>query len=638
MCQHMQASRLTIGCPFPVSRSRPPIQQPNAHLMFQPGRTQSLGVELVNNQHRFRVWAPNASRVAVMGSFNGWRDNEHQLLRGDDDCWSVTLDGVHAGDEYLYVIDNRGGDEYNPGQCGLRRTDPWARATRHSSGNAVIVDVAAELLTSGLQDDAFTTPGRSDWLIYQAHIGSFTGHGDDIDTGTSTTGTFGQFEQKLAYIRSMGFNAIALLPIHENPGDGNEGYAPSHLFAPESSYGSPLALRYLIRAAHDAGLAIIFDVVWNHFSDVDNRLWEFDGMTRDGGIFFEGGERSPWGPRPAFWKREVRDFIVAHARSCFEEYHADGLRIDAADEIAREVLLEVVEAVRANPLWQEKLLIVEWTGHDAGIWPELTEHLRFDRVWALGDPPLFAAAVDAGSTSLPKGRVEFLLQLLRLPDAGLRIRYLLGSHDSAHDNESGLRTGYRHFVELAGGRDNWHARAKARMGWALCVALPGTPMCFMGAECHQPGYWHPRPDANDFHGDHRFDWSLAGDLIGQQMRTLVTDANQLWWNTSVLRQPSLEIVHVDAENGVLAFLRPDDQGYPMLVVVNLSESTWPDQGYAVPIQRSGVDWSVALDTQAKEYGGDALHHNDRLDVRDGALRLSLPRWGVLILAGEPQSQ
>lgn len=591
-----------------------------------------MGARLTGARCSFRVWAPHASRVAVMGTFNDWRDAEHFLQRGDDDSWHTSIEGVQAGDEYLYVIDNRGGDAHNPGQLGLRRIDPWARATRHASGNAVIVDVAAELQASGLQDDAFSTPKGADWLIYQAHVGSFTGKGDGIDTGPTGTGTFEQFERKLDYIRAMGFNAIALLPIHENPGDGNEGYAPAHLFSPDSSYGSPLALRHLVRAAHDIGLAVLFDVVWNHMADVDNRLWEFDGMTSDGGIFFEGGERSPWGPRPAFWKREVKEFIVAHARMCFEEYHVDGLRIDAADEISRDVLVEVVTRVRAEPLWQEKLLIVEWSGHEAGIWPELTEALHFDRVWALGDPPLFAAAVDTVRETDPAQRVDRLLELLHLPDAALRIRYLLGSHDNAHDNEGGARSGYRHFVELAGGRDNWHARAKARIGWALCVTLPGTPMCFMGAECHQPGYWHPRIDANAFGDDHRFDWALCDDQVGTQMHTLVTDANQLWWETRTLRRGALDLVHIDRENGVVAFLRPDPEGHPILTVINLSESAWPNNGYLLPMTEGPGSWRVILDSQAERYGGDGLEQQPDLPVSDGVVQLTLPRWSVLVLA------
>ncbi|MES2125494.1 MAG: alpha-amylase family glycosyl hydrolase [Gemmatimonadota bacterium] len=591
-----------------------------------------MGAHLTSDHCSFRVWAPHAARVTVMGSFNEWRDDEFPLVRTDDDTWVALVPGVHAGDEYLFVIDNLGGDEFNPGTAGLRRTDPYARNTRHSSGNAVIVDVPAEIEASGLASDGFTTPISSDWMIYQAHIGSFTGLNDDIETGDSRIGTYAQFETKLSYIRSLGFNAIALLPIHENPGDGNEGYAPTHLFAPESSFGSPFELRHLIRAAHDAGLAVIFDVVWNHFSDIDNRLWEFDGMTREGGIYFEGAGRSPWGPRPAFWKREVRDLIVAHARMCFEEYHVDGLRIDAGDEIGHETLVEVVASVRTEPLWQAKLLIVEWSGHQRGIWPELTEVLHFDRVWALGDPQRFADAVNVGGERDPAGRVDALLGMIGLPYAVQRIRYLLGSHDSAHDNTGGSRSDYRYFVELAGGRDDWAARAKARMGWALGVVLPGTPMCFMGAECHQPGYWHPRADGNPFHDDHRFDWSIAGDQVGMEMRRLVRDANQLWWDSLVLRVGGLEVIHVDRDNGVVAFLRTVDQAPSQLVVVNASEISWPDEAYRIPLPEGYPGaWRITLDSQAASYGGEGFSHPEIITLVEGALQLSLPQWSLMLL-------
>ncbi len=306
-----------------------------------------MGATLTATGCRFCVWAPNASRVAVMGDFNDWRDAEYPLEAAPDGTWQVEVPGVRAGHEYLYVIDNRGGDEWNAGEQGLRRGVSPLVASRH----ARLSRQRCHRRCGARIDDerpgersVAVTPAPADWLIYQVHVGSFVGAGDAINTGPTATGTFAQFEQKLDYIRSLGFNAIALLPVHQNPGDGNEGYGPSHLFAPESSYGSPADLRHLVRAAHDVGLAVLFDVVWNHMSDVDNRLWNFDGMSKDGGIFFEGSERSPWGPRLATWKREVRDLIVANAIMCFEEYHADGLRVDAADEIPRQTLAEVVRA------------------------------------------------------------------------------------------------------------------------------------------------------------------------------------------------------------------------------------------------------------------------------------------------------
>ena len=588
----------------------------------------AMGPTLTSTGCRFRVWAPHASRVAVMGTFSDWRQNEHLLAAQPGGIWDAEIAGVQAGDEYLFVIDNRGGDSHNPGQRGLLRIDPWARATRHADGNAVVVDVAGELVASGLADDPFVTPAASDWLVYQVHVGSFVGGGDGIDTGSTGTGTFAQFERKLGYIRSLGFNAIALLPVQQNPGDGSEGYGPSHLFAPESSFGSPLELRHLVRAAHDVGLAVIFDVVWNHLSDVDNRLWEFDGMTHEGGVFFEGGERSPWGPRLAFWKREVRDLIIANARIWFAEYHVDGLRIDAANEISRDLLGAVVHDVRAEPAWRSKLLIAESTGEDESGWDTLVDELGFDRVWSLADPHQFRAGVDEAAEAAV--RIEHLASVVDLPNAAARIRYLLGSHDDAHDNQDGARAGHRHFIELVGGRDDAHARAKARLGWALCAVLPGTPMCFMGSECHQPGYWHPRMDGNPLHGDHRFDWSQCGDRYGTQMRALVAAANQVRWDRPALRARELHLVHVDPRNGVLVFVRPAADAGAVLVVVNVRPVAWLEGGYRVPMADRVGSWRVVLDSQSAEFGGEGVPHQDAV-VSDGVLSLTVPPWSVLIL-------
>jgi len=374
---------------------------------------------------------------------------------------------------------------------------------------------------------------------------------------------------------------------------------------------------------------VLFDVVWNHLSDVDNRLWEFDGMTREGGVFFEGGERSPWGPRLATWKQEVRDLIVANARMWLEEYHADGLRIDAANEIARDALAAAVHATRNEPAGPSKLLIAEWTGDDVASWDVLVDELGFDRVWSLADPYHFRAAVDdaAGDVAF---RTEQLASIIDLPNGAARVRYLLGSHDDAHDNEHGERAGHRHFIELAGGRDDPTARAKSRLGWALCVALPGTPMCFMGAECHQPGYWHPRTDNNPAHGDHRFDWSLCGDASGTQMRALVAAANKVRWDEAGLRSRELYLIHVDRNNGVLAFVRPAAGSGSVLVIVNVSGTGWPDGGYRIPMPGDATTWRVILDSEAAAYGGAGWAQPDAV-ANDGTISVTVPPWSVVML-------
>ena len=236
------------------------------------------------------------------------------------------------------------------------------------------------------------------------------------------------------------------------------------------------------------------------------------------------------------------------------------------------------------------------------------------------------------------------------PTAYSAIRYLLGSHDQifnkwVYDDRSrtwrwdkpgggGVREN-RYFVEKIGGpvtgRDNWYARAQARLGWALNVAMPCTPMLFMGSECHHDGYWNPE---NDAYGDHRFDWGIAGDPLGQPMREMVRDVNAVRWNNPALRSdiPPL-FPHVDAHNRVLAFQRWNEAGNVLLIVVNLSDNQWNDATYGVNVGGVGDRWTEIFNSQAPQYGGWDDSGNYLADLRvgvDGRIPIRLPPWSVLM--------
>jgi 1,4-alpha-glucan branching enzyme len=146
----------------------------------------------------------------------------------------------------------------------------------------------------------------------------------------------------------MGFNCIQPLPIHEFAGDRSWGYNPASFFSPESSYGSPFNLARLVDAAHRTGLAVIFDVVYNHAGPGDNVLWAYDGYDVDGGIYFEGGQMTSWGRGPAWQKPEVQDFFYQNARMFLEDYHADGLRFDATTQINGSYLKLMIDRLRRD--------------------------------------------------------------------------------------------------------------------------------------------------------------------------------------------------------------------------------------------------------------------------------------------------
>jgi 1,4-alpha-glucan branching enzyme len=207
------------------------------------------------------------------------------------------------------------------------------------------------------------------------------------------------------------------------------------------------------------------------------------------------------------------------------------------------------------------------------------------------------------------------------------ITYTMGSHDECGDNDNG-RKDKRHFVERFGGRGNWYARAKARMAWALNAASKGTPMLFMGSECHLDGYWHDGPDLN---GDHRFDWSIAGDPIGMSMRRLVQAANQIRWDHPALRNGDLGVTHRDP-SGVIAFKRWNNSGDVVLAVVNASDMSYTDTSYGVVTGQAGR-WQQILCSQDAWFGGwhgagNAFH--DPWTQADGRIYVNVPQWSVMM--------
>jgi 1,4-alpha-glucan branching enzyme len=192
----------------------------------------------------------------------------------------------------------------------------------------------------------------------------------------------------------------------------------------------------------------------------------------------------------------------------------------------------------------------------------------------------------------------------------------------------------RYFVERVGGvvvgRDDFIARSKARMGWVLNIAMPCTPMMFMGTECHHHGYWNSVLDA---HGEHRFDFNLAADSIGQPMRALVSDANRLRQSHPSIRSDNLQITHRDAANRVLGFKRWNDLGDVLLVVINMSDNQFDQANYGVSLAGDGGDWEEIFNSQAPQYGGfnDSGNFLANLGVGgDGLIRIRLPKWSTLI--------
>lgn len=593
-----------------------------------------IGAILTDGGCNFRVWAPHAEQARVLlQSGDEWRHDDPvmsvNLDRSDDGYWNGFVPGVELGWLYRYEFENDGHT--------FQKLDAAARDVIHSqltrhdptSENASIV------VTNQSNDwTPFDTPRFDDFLIYQFHCGTFAGRNDHFNKSIAG---FAELESKLSYIHELGFSAIKLLPVQEFAMSRSWGYNPAAFFAPESAYGHPQELKHFVNAAHLNGLAVIFDVVYNHAGPGDNVLWEYDGYVggeHEGGIYFEGGQWTDWGRGPAWHKQEVRDYFLQNACMYFDDYNADGLRFDVTTQINGNHLRDVLWQLRT--MYPDKYFIAE----HLPAHPWITTFGNFDATW-------FAKAHHETQRALngdnPVARIRSILGWDGFNNAWNLVKYTMGSHDDVGDDKNGnAKDGltnwdarHRYFIDQFGGRNSWTARAKCRLAWALNIAMPGTPMLFMGSECHMGaptvgwGYWH---DSQDNNGDHRFDWAIAGDPIGIKMRRLVSAANHCRWANPALRSDTLIITHEDSDNQVIAFKRWTG-GNLVLTVVNLGYNNFRSRTYGVSTDNQFGQWTQILCTQDRAFGGwdgagNAFH--EPWTQSDERIYINLPKLSVVM--------
>lgn len=238
-----------------------------------------MGAIISNKGVAFRVWAPYAEKLFVTGSFNEWDENMYPLEAEENGYWYGYVDKASAGDEYKFVI-------YNKDQK-LIKNDPYARQLTNSAGNAIIAN--NEFNWEG---DTYNVSAWNELVIYEIHVGTFN------SPQRNMPGTFNSLRRKIPHLKKLGVNAIQIMPPGEFPGEFSWGYNPSYIFAVESSYGTPEDFKNLVKEAHKNGIAVILDVVYNHFGPEDMDLWQFDGWSENdgGGIYFynDWHAETPW--------------------------------------------------------------------------------------------------------------------------------------------------------------------------------------------------------------------------------------------------------------------------------------------------------------------------------------------------------
>ena len=539
----------------------------------------------------FRVWAPHADAVFVTGAFNDWSEDATPLTAEANGTWCADVGKAKPGDEYRFLIHN--------GPARLSRIDPYARAVTSSVGNGIVV-------APGPAGADFDPPPWNRLVIYEMHVGTFHRPADEGEPGT-----FEDAVAKLAHLRRLGVNAVQIMPAAEFAGDFSWGYNPAHIFAVESTYGGPEGLRGFIEAAHRAGIAVILDVVYNHFGPSDLDLWQFDGWSENdkGGIYFYNDWRSqtPWGDtRPDYGRGEVRQFIRDNAHFWLEEYRIDGLRFDMT------LYIRNVRGTEEDPgdALAEGWSLMQWVnGEIAARYPgriTIAEDLR-------NQAALTARAEAGGAGFGAQWDAQFvhpIREVLIAPDDAHRrmgtVAHALGHHyngdpfqrviyTESHDEVANGKARIPH--EIAPG-DPAHLAAQKRstLGAALVLTAPGIPMLFQGQEFLQ-GEW--------FRDTVPLDWDQSQAFRGivrlwRDLIRLRLDRDRV---SAGLGGRGIQVHRVDEEKKLVAFHRwhGGGPGDDVVVVANFAHE---ERGvYRIGFPRPGT-WRLRLNTDWQGYSDD----------------------------------
>ena len=580
----------------------------------------------------FRVWAPNAQKVYVVGAFNDWKERANPLTHEGDGYWATDVPRAKPGDEYKFMLVN--------GKQKLYRLDPYARQVTSTVGNSVIHDPHFDWGDT----EGFQSPPWNELIIYEMHVGTFNAPSDD------RPGTFRRAAQKLPYLRELGVNAVQVMPPMEFPGGRSWGYNLSLPFAVESDYGGPKAFKEFVRAAHQHGIAVILDVVYNHLGPSDLDLWRFDGWSENdgGGIYFYNDHRSqtPWGhTRPDYGRPEVRQFLRDNALMWLHEYRVDGLRWDATAYIRNingndndpggdlpdgwsfmQWINEEVREFAPNHLTiAEDLKGNEWLVKDTGA-----GGAGFGSQW---DPnfvhPVRTAIIGQEDAHRDLEAVRNALYSRYNGDVFKRVVYT-ESHDEVANGKARVPE------EIwPGNSHHWFAKKRSTMGAALVFTAPGIPMIFQGQEFLEDK-WFDDTDP--------LDWDRAKEL--ESIIYLYRDLMHLRRNrqgvTRGLAGQHIDVYHVNNGDKVLGFHRWYDggPGDSTVVIINMSNRTLTD--YAIGFPAEG-HWSLRFDSHAAVYSpdydgqvsGDVTAAPEPYDGQPACGRLAIGPYSALIFSQNP---
>ncbi|MFE3327443.1 1,4-alpha-glucan branching enzyme [Streptomyces sp. NPDC059176] len=582
---------------------------------------QALGARLMTHQGvtgtRFTVWAPNARGVRVVGDFNYWDGTAYALRSlGSSGVWELFVPGIGEGALYKFEITRPDGSR-------TVRADPLARRTEVPPANASIVTEAHHVW----RDDAWMTH-RGDRPVHEAPFSVYEVHLPSWRPGL----TYRQLADQLpSYVRDLGFTHVELMPVAEHPFGGSWGYQVTGFYAPTARMGTPDDFRFLVDSLHRAGIGVLVDWVPAHFPRDDWALAEFDGRPLYEHSDPARASHPDWGTLEFdYGRKEVRNFLVANAVYWCQEFHIDGLRVDAVASMlyldysrehgdwtpnehgGRENLDAVSFLQEMNATVYRRCPGVVTIAEESTAWDGVTRAthhvghggfggLGFGLKWNMGwmHDSLCYVEHEPVHRKFHHNEMTFSMVYAYSENYVLPI-----SHDE-------VVHGKRALVSKMPG-DWWQQRANHRAYLGFMWAHPGKQLLFMGQEFAQGAEW------SEGHGP---DWWLLDPSYDAEpdhrgVRDLVRDLNTVYaatpalWQRDTVPEGFAWIDGGAADDNVFAFLRFDAHGAPLLAVSNFSPVVRHEYRLGVP--PSVHAWTEVLNTDAARYGGGDVVNADPL--------------------------
>jgi len=593
---------------------------------------------VVNGEHGFvfRVWAPNAREVMVVGDFNGWDGTGHMMRKVNggerQGCYQLFIEGMSQGERYKYLIRTKEGKL-------LYKSDPYGRSSEHTPGFCSLT--AAEEPYIWGDSQWFKSRKNADkdqsLNIYEIHLGSWRRR---EDCGMLN---YRDIANRLApYVKGLGFTHVEVLPITEYPHEPSWGYQATGYYSPTSRYGSAEDFKYFVETLHKSGIGVIMDWVPGHFCKDEHGLYRFDGTALYEYSDPRLGDVNEWGTANFdFSKQEVQDFIISNAMFWLEEYHIDGFRMDAMantlylDYGARKDFgLKNTKGGREN-LEAEKF-IKKLNGtiseHHPGailiseeptLWPGSTKPIHegglgFTYKWNMGF--ISDLLKYMGMNPLEKRKNHELLTFSIMYSFSESFLLAL-SHDEVTDMGKSI------YSRIYGSEKE--KMAGLRLLYGYIMAHPGKKLSFMGCEFGQVRNW-------DSSGE--LDWELMKDPLHLQILNLVRDLNGVYEKENALWEldhtyDGFQWIDCDSpEESAVAFLRKGTKKDEFIIIAcNFSLSKYDDYLLTVP---NCFTYKEMLNSDSTIYGGSGLVNKGRLKPETGVLSISLAPLTIALIKPE----